>query len=243
MVTALIMPVYRHADWLPLSIPAALVALGESRHLVVVTDGDPESEVVAKSLIKGRSNAHLLATPQNHGTGHALNVGHGFAIENLGAKKLGWISADNFIFDNYCDVLEGVLSDDSPFVYANYKRVDGRVVDGKFVLDRTWTAAGASPYDSSRFISHHNNGWIGPAFLYTSGVWRMAGEHGGGVLHDYDWWMRAEEVTNYNFTFVNKVICQYNCHANRSSHRLADSRNKQAEEIREGARDRRGILK
>lgn len=239
MTVALTMPVYGHAEWLRFTIPPALAALRRvGGRLVVYTDGDPESASEAERL-RGSMDFDLIVGEENRGTGHGVNVGHRHSLKELGATKLGWISSDNVLHEDYCEVLSEALDTRSDYVYANYRRVSGRPGEDGIEELAIQDLGGAKPYDKDRLISETSSGWLGPAFMYTDILWLSAGEHKSCPLHDYDWWLRAEEASGFNFKFVDKKIMTYFVHKNRSSVRLRGSCTKFGLRHREEARKRR----
>ena len=96
-------------------------------------------------------------------------------------------------------------------------------------------------YQPDRLINDENY-FFGPSFVIRSEVWNEVGGHRGAISHDYDHWLRVEEVCwakELSIVGVNDPLCRYNAHDKRrtlTEKHTYDARTWQAE-----ARKRRGL--
>ena len=97
------------------------------------------------------------------------------------------------------------------------------------------------PYAPEKLIGNPDC-YIGPAFLIRADVWRAAGEHRGKISHDYDHWLRVEEVCwrrGLEIVGVDRDLCIYNAHSERATETRAAEYD--ARDWQRVARQRRGM--
>jgi hypothetical protein len=101
--------------------------------------------------------------------------------------------------------LEAAFKDDVGVVYSafNYGLPNGK---------KHYT-----PYEPDKLI-HTLNCFFGPSFLIRREVWLEAGEHRGKISHDYDHWLRIEEVCqrlDLKIVSIPDTLCDYRVHNKR----------------------------
>ena len=161
----------------------------------------------------------------NRGTAAAINSG--FPL-TAGAEWVTWVSSDN------------LYEPDWPARMLKHTDASTGAVFSAF-----WRGSRSNlvrrDYDPDRLISTENC-YIGPSFLIRRSVWLAAGDHRGGLSHDYDHWTRVEEACwrgGLNIVAVPDPLCFYRVHDQRESvlrRRPYDAKHWQAE-----ARRRRGL--
>lgn len=229
MRVGVVMPTYNQAQWLP----GALASVLSQDHagLAVVDDGSTDS---TPEVLYGFSESHgdafwTLAPEKNEGTAAAINRG----VESMSVhmEALTWVSSDNVMSSTWLPTLTARMDKwGAGAVYGGYYRVTAERVSYHF-----------EPYDPARLISSPSC-YMGPAFLIRADVWKEAGPHRGRISHDYDHWLRVEEVCwkrGLPIVGVDAPLCWYNAHDKRASVVRAheyDALHWQAE-----ARKRRGL--
>jgi glycosyltransferase involved in cell wall biosynthesis len=165
--------------------------------LIVCDDGSSDDSVKVIQGLLGPGD-RLLCHGKNQGAGAAINT----ASRAARGRYMTWVSSDNEMTTDWLENLVGVLSSGAAVAYANYDRFnDSGPQPG------TW----GTPYDPNRLVNDQNC-FFGPAFLMRTDVWREAGEHRGKTAHDYDHWLRVEEVCQrrgLKIAYVEKVLCHY----------------------------------
>lgn len=164
MISA-IMPTYNQAAFIEQALASVASQVDE---LLIVNDGctDRTGELV--------EFAH--ENEQNLGTAAAINAGFAMARGDL----VTWVSSDNIHAPHWRETLESAFEDDVGVVYSAFRfGIGGRVL--------------FKPYDPKRLVRDLNC-YFGPSFLIRREVWLEAGPHRGRISHDYDHWLRVEEV-------------------------------------------------
>lgn len=227
------MPTYNQAQWLPGALASVMEQQHESgnrpRQVVVVDDGSGDSTPGVLRTFADEYSVALLRQPVNAGAAAAINAGVAHVAGDVDA--LTWVSSDNVMAHDWLDMLECAVFDrGAGAAYAGFHRVSP---------DRT--GYHFEPYSPEKLI----NGlgcYMGPAFLIRKDVWLEAGPHRGRISHDYDHWLRVEEVCwkrGLPIVGVDVPLCWYNAHDKRAGVTRAhefDAAHWQAE-----ARKRRGL--
>lgn len=204
MLATIVMPTWRQEAFIEDALEGLYLQSLQDFQLIVVIDG--EAERYPELDLPG-VNSKVIELQTNHGTAEALN--RGFA-EAEGELYWTWVSSDNVHLTPWLETLATYLDESTvaDAVYSDYVREAGRMTrDG-------WHGAGR------RYMSENNVGlihseacYIGPSFLYHRSLHERVGPHRGGISHDYDWWLRAEELgTIHHFE---KTLCTYRSHDGR----------------------------
>ena len=193
MRVGIVMPTYNQAQWLP----AAVQTAGDG-DLLVVDDGSTDS---TPEILRALNVPTVRQ--ENAGTASAINRG----VEALsGCDAYTWISSDNVMVPGWLDPLRAELDRGAGAAYGAYWWNNGSVCLRMF---RT--------YAPEQLVSDRNC-FFGPAFLIRASVWHEAGGHRGKISHDYDHWLRVEEVCwrrGLPIVGVDKPLCWYNAHDQR----------------------------
>ena len=173
--------------------------------LIVVDDGSSDDSI---------DKIRPLLEPQDRLLLHGKNLGAAAAINTAARYATGrfitWVSSDNEMTPDWLEKLLGAMKPNAGVVYANYDRFNDEGPQ-----QGTW----GKPYDPSRLVNDQNC-FFGPAFLIRAEVWREAGEHRGKTAHDYDHWLRIEEVCQrrgLEITYIEQVLCHYYAGKERST--------------------------
>jgi glycosyltransferase involved in cell wall biosynthesis len=196
---SVLMPTYNQAEYLSEALDGIRSQTCRDFELIVCddcsTDDTPE-------LLFGRATIRIRHTA-NRGTAAAINSAARFATGEL----MTWISSDNVMTPNWLERLAAEMTPDTGFVYSGFW-------DGE-----TPTFRGYCPGALIRSEACY----IGPSFLIRADVWREAGEHAGGISHDYGHWLRVEEVCwkhGLQIKAIPDKLCYYRRHDKMAGTRL-----------------------
>ncbi len=227
MRVGVVMPTYNQAQWLP----GALASVVDLDHagLCVVNDGSTDSTAkVLKAFDDIGTDFWTLEPGRNEGTAAAIN--RGVDSMSVHMEALTWVSSDNVMHRGWLPTLTAELENGAGAAYGGFYYCTPERVSYLF-----------KPYDPELLINDVNC-YFGPAFLIRKDVWLEAGPHRGRISHDYDHWLRVEEVCwrrGLPIVGVDQPLCWYSAHDKRvtvTRAREFDAHHWQAE-----ARKRRGI--
>lgn len=239
MRIGVVMPTFNQAQWLPgalASVESQVTDAFIEPYLAVVDDGstDATPQVIQWFSARG-TRVHHVRQP-NQGTAAAINQGVAqFSGDPLwggdDTDALTWVSSDNVMTCDWLQALGEKIATGAGVAYGGFYYVTPERCSYMF-----------TPYDPERLIADVNC-FFGPAFLIRADVWREAGPHRGRISHDYDHWLRVEEVCwrrGLPIVGVDTPLCWYNAHDKRVTVTRAhefDAPHWQAE-----ARKRRGLV-
>lgn len=172
--------------------------------LIVVCDGPPDKGTEA-ALEMWRPD-DIIVLPENKGTAEALNAGFARARGEL----FTWVSSDNEMDIQWLEVLVAELDarPDVGCVYSAYLREEGKIENGRWrplgMRFKHFVDIAAAP------LIEDENCPIGPSFLYRR---EFHQEHRGRISHDYDNWLRFEEVAP--IVGIPRPLCVYRVHDER----------------------------
>jgi glycosyltransferase involved in cell wall biosynthesis len=222
------MPTYNQAQWLPGALASVLAM--DHDGVCVVDDGstDATPKVIATFARAYPDDFWTVESRKNEGTAGAINRG----VDTFSAhvEALTWCSSDNVMHECALGILSDQIADGAGVAYGGFWHCTPERVQYLF-----------KPYDPARLIADVNC-YFGPAFLIRKDVWLEAGPHRGKISHDYDHWLRVEEVCwkrGLPIVGVDYPLCWYNAHDKRVTVTRAhefDAHHWQAE-----ARKRRGL--
>ncbi len=204
---SIVMPTWQQGD----HIAAAVCSIQDQTYreweMTIVLDGPPDvgtEDFLSWGLKDLR--IHEVQMKENGGTAQALNAG----FDTARGDYFTWVSSDNIMRPTWLEEqLQYLLEHrDKDAVYSSYNHQLGTMKDGKWQVQRNLTIA-SEPVG----LINSENCYIGPAFLYRRYLHDKVGEHRGKISHDYDWWLRAEEVGKIGF--LDKVLCTYRAHNER----------------------------
>lgn len=207
----MVMPTYNQARFLPEALASYRNQVYPSSCLVVVNDASTDE--TPQLLELHTPKLHVVNHTRNKGTAEAINSG----VEALGPEfdALTWISSDNWMAKQWLSRLVETMSErDAGVVYGGF----WYLVPGKRDLY-------IFRYHERDRLIEDKNCYYGPAFLIRRDVWTAAGSHRGRISHDYDHWLRVEEVCyrwNLPIVGVDEPLCMYNAHDQRVTVTRAD---------------------
>ena len=240
---SVIMPTYNQSRWLPAALASIESQTFRDFRLIVVDDGSDdetgfvlaEAEVDADRPLPFRrpQRRAWLALAENGGAAEAINKGARFDGGDpfVAGVYRTWVSSDNEMTPDWLETLVPVLDAGAGVAYGAFDW--SRPSEPGHRLFRAY---------APDILINDLNCFVGPAFLIRADVWDEAGPHRGAISHDYDHWLRVEEVCwrrGLAIVGVDRVLCRYNAHKERATVVRAhefDAPRWQAE-----ARQRRGI--
>jgi len=230
------MPTFNQSDHIADVLATLKAQTFQNFELIVVFDGgdyDRSMGLVRDHGTIGCGWPKLLVLQLNTGTASALN--HGFQLAR--GRFLTWVSSDNEMHTDYLETLLGFLVEDQSYdaVYSFYTLQPGVIKNGKWMKTGKGGVVG-NPYEKDVWITGHGF-HLGVAFLFTREFYDLVGPDRGGISHDYDWWMRAEEVGKIGT--VKRSLATYRVHDQRTTVLRDDE--KDADYWMMVARDRRGL--
>jgi glycosyltransferase involved in cell wall biosynthesis len=199
---SVIMPTYNQAEF----IEAALDALEDQTfsdfELIVVNDGSTDGTKDVLDCCTHPNLAEVVHLEKNGGTAQAINAGIALAR----GEWFTWVSSDNEQYPDWLEtLLAGVEEKDVGAIFSAYDR------------DRANNPDPQPDYELGMLVGTLNC-FFGPSFLIHKKVWRAAGPHQGKISHDYDHWLRVEEVcmvSNLRIVQERRSLCLYKAHDKR----------------------------
>lgn len=208
-VVSIVMPTYNQAGWLPSALASILSQEYQDWELICVDDGSTDStpEILASWASLHSARIRVVTHSTNRGTAEAINTG---ARKSFGWLRT-WVSSDNVMHSDWLAKMVPILKSRPKVgaVYSGftYRRLD---VDGN-EINR-----------GHHFTMHHPDRLIGqldcyygPAFVLRTDTWMAVGPHRGAISHDYDHWLRVEEVCQQlrlEIVGLPGSLCTYNAH-------------------------------
>lgn len=203
-----IMPSYNQDKWLAAALEGYAKQTSPS-DLVVVNDASTDNTV---QILKGHSHLFKIVVTheKNKGSAEAINTGV-CALDTFKGEydALTWISSDNVMAPSWLEILSRAMEEN-----------EAGVTYGGF----TWKKGNQSHYLFRQHQRDHlindRNCYYGPAFLIRGDVWKKAGPHRGRISHDYDHWLRVEEVCyrlGLPILGIDRDLCLYNAHDERAT--------------------------
>lgn len=208
---SVILPTYKRANWLSLSIKSVIAQDYQEWELIVVDDCSPDNTgEVVKSFAEQDNRIRYIRNEVNKKLPASLNVG----MRAAKGDYITWTSDDNLFKSNALSVMLKAMESNSAntgLVFGEYDRIDekGNVVETCRI-----------PQDI-REVYWENI--IGFAFLYKKEVIDKIGYYDETrfLIEDYDYWLRITDA--YEIVPVRESIYQARLHAGSlSSTRLRD---------------------
>jgi glycosyltransferase involved in cell wall biosynthesis len=204
--------------------------------LLPVLDGPPD-DCTREALATLPADVIIREHCAQHGTAIALNT----AFAHATGEFWTWVSDDNEMASEWLATLVHFMRTHPHLVgcYAAFEYRRGRIVDDTWQTEWTRHIFAGQPRSPSWMLDMALSGCrLGPAFLWRADACRRIGEHRGKIAHDYDYWLRLEEVGP--LAGVDELLCIYNSHgANASATRAAEF---DAPQWAEDAARRRGLV-
>jgi len=199
MRVSAIMPTYNQDLYLESAIASVVNQVDE---LVVVDDGSTDRTKEILEKLSGHDNMKVITREENRGTARTIN--EGFDATDPQNQLVTWVSSDNVHTRRWAEGLKREFEDPEVGVaYSTYDWGGRRIV--------------SEPYSRTKLISTVNC-YFGPSFMIRRDVWERTGPHRGKISHDYDHWLRVEEVCwegNRKIVHVPQPLCIYRVHDQR----------------------------
>ncbi len=206
MKIGVVMPTFNQEKWLPAALASYFQQTHRDSSLVIVDDGSTDG---TSKILETLRSVRVVSLRSNVGTAEAINHGVNLLRRSRDVPDaLTWISSDNTMMrDSLSKLAKVMVENTAGVVYAGFWYVKP---ENKAVFHYT-------SYDPNHLINNVNC-FFGPAFLIRTDVWVEAGQHRGRISHDYDHWLRVEEVCwrwNLPIVGVAEPLCWYNAHDER----------------------------
>lgn len=220
---SVVLPVYNHADLVPLAVRSILAQTESELELILVDDGSTDGlhDMLREVLCqRERDGLNVLVLEQRHqGLPHALTNGFYWAK----GEYLCWTSADNVLEPEGLAVLKGVLlkAPEVSMVYGDYDILDewGRPCVGSDFRPQDQERPG-SPImrvpRATKQLNRVNNNFIGPYFMYRAFLERLIGPYDLAAMgiEDYDYWMRINSFFIIKHIENTNIYYHYRVHSN-----------------------------
>lgn len=116
---SVIVPVYNAEKYIEKCINSILSQTYKEFEIIAVDDGSTDGSLnILLELQKEHSNKIRVFSQENKGVGAARN----FAIENAEGDYIAFVDSDDWIDDNYLQILKDALSEDNDIVISGFKR-------------------------------------------------------------------------------------------------------------------------
>lgn len=239
MIASLVMPSYGQAAHIYDAVSSILKQDVAAPFELVIVFGGAEAratEEVGHALLEhypSPCEVTMHYTRGNTTAGDAIN--RGFARCQR-SPFWGWVSSDNELEPEFLRFairhLRSHLQVDA--VYASYQLEEG------YANGKTWLVGRSDTVRPQNIgLIRSPNCYIGPAHLHRRELWDRVGPHKTEHAHDYDWWLRAEEVGRIEH--LNEVLATLRVHQDRANVRHGRDGSADGERWRQEALKRRGI--
>lgn len=204
------MPCYNQARFLPQALVSVAHQTRRPDLFVTVDDGSSDGTpiVLADFWENSILDGHGMLHRSNRGSAAAINTGVARIATEVDA--LSWVSSDNVMTPEWLQTLGKAMED----------RKAGVVYSGFWFCPPRRARSYLFTQHSQDRLLKDVNCYYGPSFLIRSDVWQEAGPHRGKISHDYDHWLRVEEVCfrrGLPIVGVDKGLCEYNAHDERAT--------------------------
>lgn len=218
MHVGVVMPTFNQVWWIEKALASYFQQHYSSKSLVIVNDGSTDGTrgTIASILPSLRAIHH----DTNKGTAAAINTGVDALVAAEKLDALTWISSDNEMDPDWLWRLVEAAEVDH----------EGRMGVGVVYSGFWYCVPGRKdhylfkPHTRDRLLEEINC-FYGPSFIIRRDVWQEAGHHRGKISHDYDHWLRVEEVCyrrGLRIVGVDAPLCRYNAHDQRVTVTRAD---------------------
>lgn len=210
---SVVIPTYnQNSTYLTEAIESALFQTypREKYEILVVDDGSTKTPFDT-ILSKFRNNGVIYVRKKHGGTANTLNVG----IRMMKGKYFKWLSSDDTLCERALETLIA-KTDEKTIAYGDWFRMDENSRIRNMYREPTFQ----DKVQMKRFIWHRFFA-NGTTTLIPKSAFDRVGlfDEDLPYILDYDWWLRAILLYDYQFVHVGKVIAKYRVHAGQISSR------------------------
>lgn len=190
----IVMPVYKQKpEFLKAALDSVLNQTFTEFKLIIVIDGAPEMEPLARSLIGQDPRAHIISYEVNQGVPHALNTGFAELFKEEQIKYFTWVSSDNVYRPPFLEILRSALirgPEELGLVYSSFQSIDNNSMPLKDEL-----ALGAlRKFQAKPKEALLDSSIIGVSFMYKAEyAKKVIGGYSLAPVEDYDYWLKLTD--------------------------------------------------
>ncbi|TYP70121.1 glycosyltransferase family 2 protein [Paenibacillus methanolicus] len=200
-----VMPVYKQVPaFLEAAIQSILTQTLREFRFVIVIDGAPEMETLAREFVGSDPRVEIIRHDVNRGVAAALNTGFTHLDNDDRLLYWTWASSDNVYHPAFLEVLRGALHRGPKtlgLAYSSFNSIDNkgnRVLDGKGLLAQR-------AYQSQPKEALLDGSIIGVSFMYKAEFARKIEGYRLEPVEDYEYWLRLCEQCEIRFVPVELV--------------------------------------
>lgn len=205
-----VMPVYiQNPGFLQLAIQSMLAQTYTDFRLILVIDGAPSMERLAREYAGNDPRVTLVSYPCNKGVAHALNTGFELLYADPAIDYLTWVSSDNEYLADFLGTLRLALAqgpESLGVAYSSFYSIDNA---GKPIYDAEQLAEQRKGQAASK-EKLLDSSIIGVSFMYKSCYARKISGYGLEPVEDYDYWLRLTELCDIQFLPIELVNYRVN---------------------------------
>lgn len=223
-LVSIILPTYNHGEFIKSAIQSILDQDFYNFELILINDGstDGTSEIIREYCSDSRIK---IIEQKNQGLPKTLNIGFSVAKGDF----LTWTSADNLFSKNaISDLLRAANREtNSGVFYSDFQAINQ---DGFPLEDNNpWRIYDRDKANKSvvrvkrrgNFFREVPANFVGPYFLYRASLGeRLKGYSNTPGIEDWDFWLRMQFLTNFEFVHTTGLNYKYRVHSNSMSENL-----------------------
>jgi glycosyltransferase involved in cell wall biosynthesis len=184
----------------------------EKIEILVVDDGSTRIEP-DRAVLKFKDEGVKLRKEKHGGTAKALNAG----IRNMQGNFFKWLSSDDALTEDSIEVLMS-KANEKTVVYADWVYMD----ENSRLQNVYHEPVFANMHEAKRGLwkSYFGNA---DAVLIPKSAFKKVGlfDETLPFAEDYDWWLRAMFLYDYEFVHLEKLVAKYRVHQNQITTRLS----------------------
>lgn len=218
LTVSLVMPNYNHASYLERSLGAVFAQAVQPDEIIIVDDASTDESVeVIERLIDGRANVRLIRNARRIGAVAALNKG----LRHARGDVVGFPSADDLVYPNYLQALEGLLRTHptSAFACACAEiRDEGDAVRGlRPIMWPTLRPRYVAPGEASRQLSRGDNYFLGSVTLYRRHLLEQLGGFDETLASLADGMLQRRLAVQHGYCFEPQTLGVWRHHSSNYS--------------------------
>jgi glycosyltransferase involved in cell wall biosynthesis len=192
-----VMPCYNHQDLIEESMISVVNQTYDNFDLVCCDDKSTDSTLEVLKNLKEKYNFILMTNDVNLGTGLTVNKCIDELNMNGDYDYICWVSSDNILKNNFIEKHVDKLNEGFAISYSGWG-----------YIDKTWEFL-----PSKDFFHMKNDFRLGPSFMYTKKLFKVAGPYHEGGGEDYYFAVKAA-LKFAKFGYINDILVKYRAHEN-----------------------------
>ena len=224
---SVVIPVYNSEKFLKYSIESVLNQSYDNLEIIAVDDGSTDN---SKNILQQYNNQITILSQKNSGLVQSLNK----AISKMTGKWFKWLSPDDVLYPNAIETLinEAKKIPENTIIYSNWEIIDENGKTLRDFSESNYNNLGSFEFNVRLLDDQHINvnTCIIPTSIFENNCTFQ--DLKDPVMIDYDFFLRAGILYDYNFQLVPKSLLKYRIHTSQLSHKDISKTLSSREEVR-----------